>query len=261
MILGVNPLAIGAKPQAFVPWKDSRCVAWFDAAASQTVVGGRTTAAPSLKNPLDVLTVPVGVVGPLTDTSIGGQPTWIGDPGASSGAGVVLSCPTFAFPEISGDSRIFFYAVMRGIASGSGFNTTFAGGPGLSPSNVLGYAGGYIQSIVSSASVKLYNALGTPPGNYLEGTPKRLVQFHSGTTGGDLLQWGSTQVTGTTSQESTQSGVTLFARGQATYGQKAACAFAVWGLFTGDPATGNLLTRIDDYCASRWTTNWAALVS
>lgn len=247
MILGLNPLAMGIRPLPFKPWQSARCLGLFDASYSgNTITSSRTTVAVSLANPSVQLTVPSTYAGPTMDTSIGGRSTWLSD-----GSTVILRSTSFSFPAISSSNHVFAYMIMKGIASPSGSNVVWAGGATFNPSLVLGYSGGGLISF-NSAGITLTSG-------YTQGTPKRMVQSFTGTTGTDALQWGSSIVTGSTSTSAAGSGLTLFTRGNNT--EFSTCGVAIYGLFTGDPSTGGLLTLLDSYYASAYGASWAALVS
>lgn len=206
-----------------------------------------TTAAPSRANPADILAGLGALNGPkLNPTGIGGRPAW-----EANGTDQALRSTSFAFPAAGGAATMFFYALMRVDSVASGFNGFLCGGVGVAPSTnassttLLTAYGGGAQTIAMALN-----------------TPKRLVQRHGPQTGTDFVQWGAAKTIGNMGAQAAQSGMNLFVRGDlnaVTYGNG---ALAFCGIFSGDPATGNLLAQLDAWGLARYgATNWGNYTS
>lgn len=267
MLLGISPLALHDKPPQFLPWKDAACLAFFWAAATQTRVAGsgspsatRTTVVPSLRNPVDTLTVPVSFQGPKLDTSIGSQPTWVADTLLTT-----LGNATVAIPAINATgASVFEWFIGRFDASASGFNTLLCLGSGSDPAiTAVGASAGISAQI---GGIKRTVASGA---GYADGTAKRIIAYRSGTDVLDYLQWGSVSSgTGGTSTTLPITGVTFFNRGNNS--APSVGALSAYGLFTATGANAaartlaatDKIAKLDAWALGVYgSTAWSALIS
>lgn len=161
-----------------------------------------------------------------------GMPAW-----ADRNALTELVCSTQPIPG----TPFFIYCVAQ-MNSGTGsFGSIFSGGLG----------GGIIPRVDNngSGSNQLVASNGTSyVAAYTYGAPKQIILNCQASAGSDSLQVGSVTTTGAgLSASSAGTGLSLFVRYDLNAVTHLQGKIGLMGIFTGSPATGNLLTAIQSY--------------